>query len=108
LCWKNRQAIKALTVFHFLANLALMKQEIIKKQIRCPRLGHEIALSYCLRESGKLPCSRIINCWSVYFDIETFFKKVLGEEQWRQFINVHPKDKVTSLIEIIEMAKRVK
>jgi hypothetical protein len=32
----------------------------------------------------------------------------LGEEQWRQFINVHPKDKVTSLIEIIEMAKRVK
>jgi hypothetical protein len=99
---------KSLDGFSFFSQSASMKQGIIKKQIRCPRLGHEIALSYCLRESGKLPCSRIINCWSVYFDIETFLKKVLGEEQWRQFINVHPKDKVTSLIEIIEMAKRVK
>jgi hypothetical protein len=82
-----------------------MKEEINNKQIRCPRLGDEIFFSYCLQEAGDLPCSRIISCWSVYFDVEVFLKEKLAPEKWDKFINFQPKDKVISLIELIETAK---
>ena len=85
-----------------------MDQKIINKQIRCPRLGHELTFSYCLKESGDLPCSRIVSCWSIYFDVELYLKEVLGGEKFRQFLNSRPKDKMSSLIEIIEAAKTKK
>ena len=85
-----------------------MEKEILNKKIRCPRLGDEIALAYCVKESGNLPCSRIVNCWSPFFDIESFLKKNLTPEKWNEFINFKPRDKVTSLIELIEAAKAKK
>jgi hypothetical protein len=85
-----------------------MEQEINNKQIRCPRLGDEISLSYCLKESGDMPCSRIISCWSPYFSIEGFLKEKLMPEKWDNFINFQSKDKIPSLIELIEKAKAKK
>ena len=82
-----------------------MENEITSKQIRCPRLGDEIALSYCLRESGDLPCSLVVRCWSPYFDINAYLKEILTPEQWNKFNNFQPKNKVTNLIELIEAAK---
>jgi hypothetical protein len=82
-----------------------MEPEISNKQIRCPRLGDEIELSYCLKESGDLPCLQIISCWSSYFDVLAFLKEKLVPEKWDKFINLRPKDKVVSLIELIENAK---
>jgi hypothetical protein len=83
-----------------------MTREINDKLVRCPRLGDEMSFSYCLRESGALPCSRIISCWSVAFDVESFLHKNMSDQDWQNFDNAQPKDKVTSLIEIIEAAKR--
>ena len=85
-----------------------MTGEINNKLMRCPRLGDEITFSYCLRESGAHPCSRIVSCWSVMFDVESFLHKNMTVQDWESFKNTQPKDKVTALIEIIEAAKRKK
>jgi hypothetical protein len=97
--------IKLLTVFYFFVKLLIMNSEFGKKLMRCPRLGHEITFSYCLEESLDLPCSRIVHCWSSVFDVETLLQKELSAENWQRFINSSPKNKVTSMIELIEAAK---
>ena len=85
-----------------------MEQEINNKLIRCPRLGDEITFSYCLQESGEFPCLRIVRCWSPFFDIEYFLEETLTLEKWNSFINSQARDKVISLIELIETAKAKK
>jgi hypothetical protein len=85
-----------------------IKQEITNQLIRCPRLGDEINFFYCLQESGELPCSRIIRCWSSFFDVESLLKGKLAPDKWNNFINFQSKDKVISLIELIEAAKSKK
>jgi hypothetical protein len=82
-----------------------MKDEMNNKLTRCPRLGQEIKFAYCLQESGKLPCARIVDCWSPVFDVEALLKEKLDPEAWQNFISTKPKDKVLSLIELIEAAK---
>ncbi|MCL5405275.1 MAG: hypothetical protein M1398_00860 [Deltaproteobacteria bacterium] len=73
---------------------------------RCPRLGGEAPLTYCLREAGTLPCHRIIACWQACFPIETFLKERLSPQQWQEFEGRRPKDKLASLLELIDEAKR--
>jgi hypothetical protein len=83
-----------------------METEINNKLTRCPRLGQEIMFSYCWQESGNLPCTRIVDCWSPAFDVEALLKEKLSPEVWQGFISTKPKDKVLSLIELIEAAKK--
>jgi hypothetical protein len=85
-----------------------MKTPHDDKLIRCPKLGDEMTFAYCMRESGKLPCQRIVHCWSSFFDIESFLKEKLSPAKWDGFANSKPKDKVTNLIELIEAAKAKK
>ncbi len=82
-----------------------MKQDINNKLIRCPRLGDEIPFSYCLREAGELPCARIVSCWMAIPDIGRFLKEKLDPKKWEKVVNFQPKDKMTSIIELIEAAK---
>jgi hypothetical protein len=85
-----------------------MKQDINNKLIRCPRLGDEITFSYCLQEAVELPCSRILNCWMIFFDVENFLKENLEPKKWEKVVNFQPKNKIMSLIEFIEAAKAKK
>ena len=85
-----------------------MKTEHDRKLIRCPKLGDEMTFAYCLQESGDMPCLRIVRCWSTCFDIASFLKEIMVPEQWNEFINFRPNDKVVSLIELIEAAKAKK
>jgi hypothetical protein len=85
-----------------------MEQEINNKLMRCPRLGDEITFSYCLEESGDLPCARIVRCWSSFFDVESFLKQTMPPGKWDLFANSRHPDKVTSLIEMIAAAKAKK
>lgn len=82
-----------------------MKERINNKLIRCSRLGDEIPFSYCLQEAGDFPCSRIVGCWTIYFDVENFLKENLEPKKWGKVIKSKPRNKVTSLIEVIEAAK---
>jgi hypothetical protein len=69
-------------------------------------LGDEMTFAYCLRESGDLPCARILFCWQAAFDVASLLRENLTQEQWNRFADAQPKDKVVSLIEILEKAKR--
>ena len=83
-----------------------MKTPHDHKLIRCPKLGDEMTLAYCLEEAGDLPCARIITCWQGAFDVAALLRENLSPEQWERFTSAAPKDKVGSLIEMIEKAKR--
>lgn len=73
--------------------------------IRCPRLGGEAPFRYCMQEAGNLPCHRIIVCWQAFFPIEAYLRKTLSPQQWEEFSNRKPKEKIASLLELIEEAK---
>ena len=92
----------------FFRQAAKMNTELGNKITRCPRLGHEITFSYCFEESLELPCSRIVHCWSPVFDVASLLQKELSSDLWKKFINLRQKDKVASIIELIEAAKAKK
>lgn len=74
-------------------------------EIRCPRLGHEIKFSYCRREAGALPCHQTIKCWQVFFPVDVHLRGILSASEWELFSRQVPKDKVTTIIDLIEQAK---
>jgi len=74
--------------------------------MRCPRLGGEAPFTYCLREAGDLPCQRIVVCWQASFPVEEYLRRRLSQQEWEEFVNRKPKDKIISLLDLIEEAKR--
>lgn len=78
------------------------------REIRCPRLGHELTFAYCRREGGKLPCPRTIQCWEGLFPVEGLLREVLSPEDWETFCRQTPPDKLTNLLDLIARAKAVK
>jgi hypothetical protein len=76
-----------------------------EREIRCPKLGHELTFAYCRREGGHLPCARIIRCWESLFSVESFMRDTLDAETWDAFCRQAPPDKMTTLLDLIEKAK---
>lgn len=74
-------------------------------EIRCPKLGGQVTVAYCLKEAGALPCSRIIHCWQSYFPVEEYLRNRLTPEDWKRCFNQKPKEKISTLVELIEAAK---
>jgi hypothetical protein len=74
--------------------------------IRCPRLGGEVTFGYCVAEGGDLPCMRIIACWQRTVPVTEYLQGYLTPEQQARFAGKEPKEKITSLIELIESVKR--
>jgi len=73
---------------------------------RCPRLGGPVPFSYCMKGSEeKFPCGKIIDCWWEIFDVETYLRENLAEEDFRALLDQKPKPKITSILELIEKAK---
>ena len=75
-------------------------------EIRCPKLGGEVTFSYCREEGGSLPCTRIITCWYPYFPVDRYLRDTMSEEAWDRFLSHTPKDKIITLVELIEEAKK--
>lgn len=75
--------------------------------IRCPRLGGEAPLTYCLQEAGDLPCHRIAFCWQPFFPVEAYLRKMLPQQKWEQFVERKPKEKIASLLELVEEAMKI-
>jgi hypothetical protein len=74
-------------------------------ETRCPRLGGEVTFAYCQQEAGDLPCQRIIACWQSIFPVEVCLRARLTPEQWERFCHHKPKEKLVTLMELIEAAK---
>ncbi|MGD1153154.1 MAG: hypothetical protein ABR911_09820 [Syntrophales bacterium] len=90
--------------------LLMPRADIVDKydqlEIRCSRLGGEVKFSYCRKEGGDLPCLRIIPCWYPFFPVEQYLRETMTEESWDAFVGQMPKDKIITLIELVEAAKK--
>ena len=75
-------------------------------ELRCPRLGGEVTFAYCVREGGDIPCPQVVTCWQAFFPVETWLKEHLSQEAWERFSSHVPRDKVTTLVDRIEAAKK--
>jgi hypothetical protein len=74
--------------------------------MRCPRLGDEVPFSYCEKEGGTFPCRQVVRCWEAGFPVEATLRQSLGEEAWEYFCGLAPKDRLTTLLDLVEAAKR--
>jgi len=75
--------------------------------IRCPRLGSMVGFGYCRTcGEGQSPCFKIFDCWWERFDVITYFKEKLSEQEFMRLAMSRPKPKVSSLLELIEQARR--
>ena len=82
------------------------KDEFDKEVIRCPKLGGEVPFSYCRTLQDGMPCDRVIICWELVFDIGAYLQEHYTPMEIKSFLNPTPKDKMTTLLDIIEQAKR--
>jgi len=72
--------------------------------IRCPKLGHKLNFHYCRTGDSGEPCRRILHCWSERLSIKEFMQEHYGDETMAA-ITAPPKDKVYSLLELIQQAQ---
>lgn len=75
-------------------------------EIRCPRLGQQIAFSYCRKENLGLPCFKTLDCWHSHFRVERHLRAELTPEEWQKTFTRRPKPKMLSLVELIEQARK--
>jgi hypothetical protein len=47
-----------------------------------------------------------LDCWWEHFDVVQYLKDNLSEDQFNRLTEARPKPKVTSLIELIEQARK--
>jgi hypothetical protein len=74
---------------------------------RCPRLGNSVPFDYCeVCGDDQQPCFKILDCWWEHFDVVQYLKDNLTENQFNHLMAARPKPKVTSLIELIEQARK--
>ena len=87
-----------------------MKSKIIPPdndfQIRCPKLGHPIYFSYCRHENLGTPCFKTLDCWFSYFPVAEFLREELSQEEWENAFEKPPKNKLLTLVELIEKIKK--
>ena len=74
---------------------------------RCPRLGNPVPFNYCeICGDDQQACFKILDCWWEHFDVVQYLKDNLSEDQFNRLTEARPKPKVTSLIELIEQARK--
>jgi hypothetical protein len=75
-------------------------------EIRCPRLGGQVTFAYCRVEGGDLPCMRIVVCWQPCLPIAEYLRESLSPAQLERFAEQKPKERIATLVELIESAKK--
>ena len=53
-----------------------------------------------------MPCLKIVKCWQPFIPVEAYLRESMSQEAWEHFSRQVPKDKMTTLIELIEAAKK--
>jgi len=84
-----------------------MKNTANKLVRRCPRLGNTVPFHYCkICGDQQQPCFKILDCWWEHFDVVRYLKDHLPADQFNRLMVAQPKPKVSSLVELIELAKK--
>lgn len=76
-----------------------------KEEGYCRTLGHYVPFSYCRVVRDGIPCHRILDCWFEKFPVEQFLRENYGDDEIARILEP-PAQKITSLIELIEKARR--
>ena len=84
-----------------------MDENVDLLERRCPRLGGPVLFSYCKTSGDNHSiCWKIFDCWWECFDVVGYLKKSLTEDKFKNLANSKPKQKIVSLVELIEQAKK--
>ncbi len=78
-----------------------------EREMRCPRLGGPVNFSYCRKENVGKPCARTISCWSPYFDVMTYFRATLTEEEFEECFDQTQCSKMETLLDLIARARKI-
>lgn len=74
---------------------------------RCPRLGGPVPFRYCRTTGeGGRPCFKIMDCWWETFDVRTYLENSMSEAAFKALAEARPPDKIASLLDLIEQARR--
>ncbi len=76
-----------------------------KEEGYCRTLGHYVPFSYCRSMKDGIPCHRVLDCWFERFPVDEYLKAHYGEDEIARILQP-PKQKISSLIELIEKARR--
>jgi SH3-like domain-containing protein len=68
-------------------------------------LGHDVPFSYCREPGREVPCGRVMDCWREVFDVEGWVQSHFTAAQIAE-ITAPRQDKVATLVELIEQARR--
>ncbi|MCP4688890.1 MAG: hypothetical protein GY859_12625 [Desulfobacterales bacterium] len=73
---------------------------------RCPRLGGDVSFKYCRTVGNdELPCWKTADCWWERFDVMTYLRENVAEDDLEALLEKRPKPKVLNILELIEQAK---
>ncbi len=72
---------------------------------RCPLLGNDVPFTYCRQPGQESPCRKILDCWWETIDIRSFVSENYGQDMLGS-LNLPPKPKILSILEIIEQARK--
>jgi hypothetical protein len=66
-------------------------------------LGHLVSFLYC-RSLDRLPCRRLMQCWSGRIDVKSFLEERYTEQEIGLILN-HPQPKINQLLELVSKAR---
>jgi hypothetical protein len=85
----------------------MTKEQYDSGNIYCRKLGHNLTFAYCRREFEEKPCARIKACWRGLLPLDDWLKDHFKQEEI-DYIDAIPAPKLSTLIELIEKAKKGK
>jgi hypothetical protein len=68
-------------------------------------LGHDVGFGYCRAPGRPLPCGKVFDCWFETFDVQAFIRKHFSEHEVQEILAPR-QEKLTSLVELIEKARK--
>jgi hypothetical protein len=76
-----------------------------KLVLRCPRLGGEVHLTYCLEESAGRPCIRTLQCWQAVPQVWSRLMERLPEEEKNRLLDPVPRDRMSIILDAAARGK---
>jgi len=72
---------------------------------RCPPLGGAVPFYYCRTVNSKLPCQRIVQCWSIKFDVEGWLTENYSQEEIEKALTPDTRSRLQKILEIVDKVK---
>ncbi len=72
-------------------------------EIRCPRLGGTVPFRYCMAPGEPTVCYKILDCWWEVFDVASYLKARLSEEDFcRVMEERRPPSRMNTILDLDE------